>query len=502
MKQILWKSSMLLLLIFTLMNCSSKSDYTSVIPKDASLVVGFNFKTMYEKSELKGTAEGEQLIGMLTKILISRFGEENEKKIEEYIKNPEKTGLELTDKIYAFSSYQSKFFGVVIHVSSASKLKKLIESDNKQLSKENGVYYQVKDNAVVAFNSSTLLIVSSQYPSDTGLKDQTIMLMKEESKEKTLDNIAQVIDGKDDINLYLDFNCIPDTYLSGVRMGLPADFKPEDVKFFVSVMFEKGRVNIKLKNTTENPKVVDIFNQLSGVTSKISGKFMNLFPSNTLLWFSSNIKGKELLDLLEQNPAIKNSIQFSEIPVDLERVISSFQGDVSVGVNSFATPSFAIYAEINDDNFLQNTLDELNPFVDMAMGMASLNKVSNSLYVFKAYSSIQVWFGVEDKMLFVSNSQFAADHFAQAVSSSLSGNEWGRKVTSNNGFMVLNCAQLISGSMYSGLGRDNPVNLVLSPFDYIESYGADWQNGELNLVLKDKSANLLVQLGKLVANIN
>ena len=491
-----------LLLIFTLTNCSSKSDYTSVIPKNASLVIGFDFKSMYEKSGVKETKEGDQLIASLTKLLIDQFGNENEKRIKEYIENPEKTGLRLTDKVYVFSSYQSKFFGLVMHISSASRWKKLIESENKQLNKENGIYYQVEDNAVMAFNGNTLLVVSSQYPSDIELKDQAIMLMKEESKENTSADIKQVFDKKDDINLYLDLNCISDEYLSGIKMGLPADFKPEDVKFFASVVFEKGRVNIKLNNITRNPKVVDIFNQLSKVTSQINGKFMNLFPSNTLLWLGSNIKGKELLDLLEQNPAIKNNIQFSEIPVDLERIISSVRGDVAIGINSVATPSFTIYAEINDDTFLQNTLDELNPFVDMAMGMASLNKISNNLYVFRAYPSIQVWFGVEKNMLFVSNSQFAADHFAQTIAGSLNNNEWGRKVTSNNSFIVLNCAQLISDSMYSGLSRDNPINLVLSPFDYIEFYKVDEQNGELNLVLKDKSTNLLEQIVKLVASLN
>ncbi|MGP1436377.1 MAG: DUF4836 family protein [Phocaeicola sp.] len=500
MKQILWKSLMLLLLVFTLTNCSSKSNYTSVIPKNASLVIGFDFRAMYEKSGVKGTKEGEQLIEFFTKLLISQFG--NEKNIKEYIENPEKTGLKLTDKVYVFSSYQSKFFGLVMHVSSVSRLKKLIESENKQLNKESGIYYQVEDNAVIAFNSNTLLIVSSQYPSDIGLKDQAIMLMKEESKENSSSEIKQVIEKKDDIDLYLDLNCVPDEYLSEVKMGLPADFKPEDVKFFASVIFEKGRVNIKLNNITKSPKIVDIFNQLSKVTSQINGKFMSLFPSNTLLWLGSNIKGKELLDLLEQNPAIKNNIQFSEIPVDLERVISSIQGDVAIGINSFATPSFTIYAEINDDTFLQNTLDELNPFVDMAMGMASLNKIGNNIYVFKAYPSIQVWFGVEENMLFVSNSQFAADHFTQAVAGSLNNNEWRQKVTSNRGFIVLNCAQLISDSMYSGLSRDNPINLVLSPFDYIAFNKVDWQNGELNLVLKDKSANLLEQIIKLVASLN
>ena len=502
MRQILWKSSMWLLLVFTLISCSSKSNYTSVIPRDASLVVGFDFKAMYEKGGLKGTKEGERLIGLLTKTLISQLGETNEKKIKEYVENPKKTGLKLTDKVYAFSSYQSKFYGLVMHVSSASKLRKLMESDNKQLNKENGIYYQVEDNLVIAFNSNTLLVAVSQYPSDTGLKDQAIMLMKEESSEDTSVDIIQVIDGKDDIDLYLDLNSIPDEYFSGIKMGLHADFKPEDVKFFASVIFEKGRVNIKLKNVTKNPEIVDIFNQLNRITSQISGKLVNFFPSNTLLWLGSNIKGKELLGLLEQNPAIRKRIQFSEIPVDLERVISSVQGDVAIGINSLVVPSFTIYAEINDDNFLQHTLDELNPFVNMSMGMTSLNQISDNMYVFKAYPFIQVWFGVNNKMLFISNSQFAADHFTQAVASTLSSNEWARKVTSNRGFAVLNCAQLISGSMYSGLSENASVNLALSPFDYIESHGSNWQNGELNLVLKDKSANLLEQLIKLATNIN
>ena len=229
---------------------------------------------------------------------------------------------------------------------------------------------------------------------------------------------------------------------------------------------------------------------------------MDLFPSNTLWWLCSNMKGKELLEMLKENPMVKKTIQFSDIPVDLERVISSVQGEVAVGINSFAIPIFTIYADVENDNFLSETIAELKPFVTSAGGMVSLHKVNEEVYLFKAYPEMKVWFGMSNHVFFVTSSQFIADHFGQHLTNSLNDTEWGSKVEDNNGFLVLNCKQLLKDFIYSGLSKNNPLNIILQPFDYMEAYSSEWRAVELNFVLKDKQTNLLEQFTRFFSSLN
>ena len=51
-------------------SCSSKSEYANAIPKDAAMVMSFDFKTMAEKSGINGKG-GEKVVAKLTDALKS-----------------------------------------------------------------------------------------------------------------------------------------------------------------------------------------------------------------------------------------------------------------------------------------------------------------------------------------------------------------------------------------------------------------------------------------------
>lgn len=501
MKHRLMKPSIGVVLIALLTDCANKAEYTSVIPQDASLVLGFNLKSMYQKSGLQGES-GKKLTATWGNLFLNGLGENNDAKMKGYLKDPQQTGLKLTDKVYVFSGYQSKYFGAVVRVADKGKLKRFLEAGSKKLNNEKGLYYSMNDNSVITFNESALLLLSSQYPSDENLMNQALRLMNDNAKEETSKTIRRVIEANDDMTAYIDLNCIPENYLAQAKIGLPADFRLQDIKFLASIMFEKGKVTVKIENLTENTKLIERFEKQYAVTSKIKGKFMDLFPSNTLCWLCSNMKGKELLEMLKENPMVKKTIQFSDIPVDLERVISSVQGEVAVGINSFAIPIFTIYADVENDNFLSETIAELKPFVTSAGGMVSLHKVNEEVYLFKAYPEMKVWFGMSNHVFFVTSSQFIADHFGQHLTNSLNDTEWGSKVEDNNGFLVLNCKQLLKDFIYSGLSKNNPLNIILQPFDYMEAYSSEWRSVEINFVLKDKQTNLLEQFTRFFSSLN
>ena len=84
-------------IVLLMASCSSESEYANAIPKDAAMVMSFDFKTMAEKSGINGKG-GEKVVAKLTDALKKRFGGEAYKTAEKIIQNPSESGLSFTDK--------------------------------------------------------------------------------------------------------------------------------------------------------------------------------------------------------------------------------------------------------------------------------------------------------------------------------------------------------------------------------------------------------------------
>lgn len=88
MKHRLMKPSIGVVLIALLTDCANKAEYTSVIPQDASLVLGFNLKSMYQKSGLQGES-GKKLTATWGNLFLNGLGENNDAKMKGYLKDPQ-----------------------------------------------------------------------------------------------------------------------------------------------------------------------------------------------------------------------------------------------------------------------------------------------------------------------------------------------------------------------------------------------------------------------------
>lgn len=91
----------LVAIVLLMASCSSESEYANAIPKDAAMVMSFDFKTMAEKSGINGKG-GEKVVAKLTDALKSGLEGEAYKTAEKIIQNPSESGLSFTDKVYMF----------------------------------------------------------------------------------------------------------------------------------------------------------------------------------------------------------------------------------------------------------------------------------------------------------------------------------------------------------------------------------------------------------------
>lgn len=84
----------LVAIVLLMASCSSESEYANAIPKDAAMVMSFDFKTMAEKSGINGKG-GEKVVAKLTDALKSGLEGEAYKTAEKIIQNPSESGLSL-----------------------------------------------------------------------------------------------------------------------------------------------------------------------------------------------------------------------------------------------------------------------------------------------------------------------------------------------------------------------------------------------------------------------
>ena len=117
----------LVAIVLLMASCSSESEYANAIPKDAAMVMSFDFKTMAEKSGINGKG-GEKVVAKLTDALKSGLEGEAYKTAEKIIQNPSESGLSFTDKVYMFITPHSNAFALLAKVDDEGKVEALLEA--------------------------------------------------------------------------------------------------------------------------------------------------------------------------------------------------------------------------------------------------------------------------------------------------------------------------------------------------------------------------------------
>ena len=484
-------------LVVLLVGCTQKYAYTNIIPKDASMVVSIDFKQLYEKSNIDKSKKGKDLKSYIENVIKDFFSDMDEEEINAILQNPNESGIEFTEKGYLFIGRESNTYGLVFKVSDKKKILQFDTPENQiSFKKEQDLYTCTTSDFIIMFDDSALLVLSSEYPSDESLRQYAFSLMKENKEKGTPAELTSLFAKQADIAAYFDLNFIPDRLLASARMGMSGDLLLKDLKFITSVNLEKGKISVLLDNITENPILVDLFEQYGKAFSPMSDKFLEMFPINSLIYVGTHLDGSTFHRLIQENPAISYALTNSEIPIDLNRALSAIRGDLTIGIQSLTDRTFSLYAEVND-TFLQETLNELQTFVSTAQGMASIQKVKDNFYLFQAYPDLKIWFGGYRNIFFLTNNSYCATYFGEAHKLSLKQKQWASNVYGH----------AISGAIdVSRLLKDvdilpyDQTGTMLRPFEYIQFDAKDWKQLQIDVITENKGKNILEQLIDLVSN--
>ena len=505
------KAGMLSTLLF-LASCNPKTEYTHALPKNASMVVTLELDEMAQKAGLNGEG-GEVVVNKLKSLLKGGLQGEAAQLAERIIDQPSESGLSFNDKVYLFATPHAEALAILAKVTDEGKVETLLEVLEKEsianpLREESGCRWTQVGGALCAFNNGTFLLLHPSKGDAFSMKGTLLSFMRQEEGEgfASLPEFTKIHTEGNDIASVLNLSAIPYEWTTPLRMGISADIRLEDIKYFVSANFEQGKVVMNSESLIQNPKIQGFFDAVDKVMQPIGGKFLDYYEGNTLAWAGGNIQGKELYRILCENPTIRQILDNPVLPVDVERIFSSIEGDFAIGWNKLTSKDFLMYADVTNAEFLK-TFEDLRPLLAMTGGQIVLDNVGDHEYLMRTYEG-WFWFGVKNNRLYVTNNRTWAAEAGRTFGASLGVKPWSKEVKENRLYASLNFTAMSNElSIYRSLpmlgGKQNTtlVKAFAKQCDFLNVSMPDGRQGKAELVLKDKNANLLQiivdMLGKL-----
>lgn len=506
-KKLISRLSVLAVLIVFLAACSKKSEYTNVIPADATAIASINLKTLAEKAGLNNK-ENEEVKQKMLNAFKSEANAATFQQLEKVINNPSESGIDVMSPIYLFTATSFPYTAIVAQVNSEGNLRSNLEILAKEqlcqpVIKEDGYSFTtIGDAGLLAFNESTALIVATNGTSvTTKIKEAIALLMKQTAENSISKNAGfkKMQEKKGEIAFFASVAAIPDMYASQVSVGLPANVNPKDIMMLGNLSFEKGKVALQFEHYTENKEVEALLKKQEKAFTKLNTSLLKYFPESTLTFFNVGVNGAELYNLLIENKEFRNNVSIAKA-AEVKELFNSFSGDISAGLLNVSmmnnSPTLLAYADVKNGDALK-TLYSNKQALGLKKGEDILQLGENE-YVYKS-KAMNLFFGIKDKQLYATNDEMLYKSIGKSIDKSIKDAEYASDMKGKNFFWVLNMEAILEMpvvKMMIGFGGEEYqmyYNLA-SKVSFLELSSESGGKTEIDLILQNKDDNALKQI--------
>lgn len=413
----------LCMIILLLVSCS-KNEYVNVIPKDATVVLSANVKTMAEEA---GLAES-QFIDQFKAILRGVVDSKTAAQLQEYIDNPERMGIDFREPVYYFTAGNTSALTMAVYDrGDLEKMLSMLKDQGLCSNITDGDGFKsviLMDEACVAFDKSTILVLYLDKGQSRSYARQTCkQLFGLEKSQSFLSTVAysDMEQAGQELMLYADMAAMPSDILQNVKSLLPEGVRYPEISILSAMRFEKGKAVLSVNMRGKTKEVQKKLEKGNGKLKKIDGEFIESPMDNFALWACAGVEKGALLDILRQNSKYKEYLLLLERAIDIEQIVREVDGDVSLTIpqgylsvsDTVQFPQFLLMAEIDDDDFLKDVDYWRKSMRDYGM---SMTKTIGQNYVLSLGSSTINW-GVDDDNIYFASAQT----FAQNSASQRSG---------------------------------------------------------------------------------
>lgn len=498
--------SVLAVLIVSIISCSLKTtEYTNAIPADATPIVSINLKSLAEKAEINDK-ENREALTKLTDAMKSGMNASTIQQLEAVIKDPSKSGLDITVPIYIFSAPTFDYPTLVAKVKNEEDLKSFFEATQKEtlnspVTTGDGYnFVQVGKQVLLAFNASTLLAVSYKDTAQLDKIKEGIARFLKQTEEDSINKIMafkkmQKLSGE--INLLFSPSTTQSIFAKQFNFNMPKGIDLKDLMSLASLSFEKGKIEMQVENYTEDPELKAMLKKQAEGTRPIENTFLKYFPKTTIALFSIGLNGDEFYHAIQENDVLPNKLSGIQTAV-MENFLRAFQKDLTLGlinVTMSEAPSFLAYAAVKDNAFLKDLYEKkgelgLKPSEEIV-------KLNEDEYVYKS-RNFNLFFGVRDKQMYATNDELLYKDIFKKVDPSAQDTNYASGLKGKRVAFVINAEVILDLPVvkllteYGGTEYKMYHSLV-SRISYLEMTG-DSDKATFTLQLKDKNINALKQI--------
>lgn len=482
-------------------SCSSPVKYTNAIPAESTEIVSIDLQSLAVKAGVNDPQNAETL-QKLSQTLTSGVSADAQKALETILKKPSESGIDFAQPVYIFHSSETKQQGFIAAVANADKLKDMLQATQSEtqmadVAEKDGYSFSYNDQAFVAFNASTLLVLPSADTPDIAQMHQNASNLLSQSSEQSINSqeaFRQMQETKGDIRVMMTSSSLFKLHPDPMLMAMADSMNLQNIKYVGGLSFEPGQVAVNVGYTSDDPKALELLEKQLKATRPIQNTFAPYFPQSTLLYFSLGLDGKELYTHLEENPQVKKSLSAENMEL-LKQLVSSFENDFTLGitgVDAHGNPTILAYAETNNADLL-NQLYEASK----KQGGNDLTKLDNDDYMLTD-KGLKVYMGMRGKQLIMTNDEALYNNAGKESKPSLLENDFAKEVQGQRFATVINAEAIFAlpiVKMATGLLTPKYRAMVTAAenISYLRM-SSEGKTGLFVLQLKDRETNALKQI--------
>ena len=471
--------------VMLLASCSKGPETASYIPDNALVVANINAKQLLDKVDAKNLDDIK-----FVKMAREELRNENANLsafVDDIIADPTSTGLDLREDMIIFLTEDGSS-ALIAAMHKQSKFENFLQ----ELATKNGFscdidkgndYTSAKiEEIAVSFNGE-VAVIPLNFLTSSDLDKELFTLEKEKSLANNK-NFSEHWKTHTEIGFWMDMNNMFTLAeeLGGkdvlTNTGLPDDFIDELRKgsYSCNLVFDKGAIRLVAKTQGISNKLMEKY------MKDFNNKLIDYMPEKCYATYSYAADMEALATMLESS----GEIDMNEPLVgdkNAKEILSAFGGSMLFSLFDITNsedgimPMMALAADIKDD-----------ATVSKALEFFGLEK-EGDMFIIPDLGIGKIMVCMNDKVLYLTNSQDAANHFANGYTNSMKG--IASKVKKGNYFYAdLNLSHY--PSCLTSLIPVNIAQLLTQYLDYTEGMTVNETTADWTIYLANKKENSLL----------
>ena len=496
-------------IVLLLVGCGKEAEYAKVVPADVDVVVTFDCQRMMDESGLLSPDASDAQKKFLASFKKGLSAGESEF-FDQLAANPSETGIDWSQKVYGFYQAETGVTALVMSVTDADKLKATVltfsgsKIRGRKFSEEGGISWAStrKYDIAVADQASVVILSYGDLKKEV-LKARVagwLTQSKEDSfaASKYHDKLLGV-DGE--VAVYATMSQIPEKVSMLLNLAYSEEMDLGAMKYFAGISFEDGQLVAQGEVLNEDKKVEEWLKSIEKVTHTLKGKSLEQLPKTTPFWCSIGLKGDKLYDAMLEHPTYGKQMQHMSLPLDIEGVIRSINGDVTL-----AYPS-GLFIDVKNNEILKicvGAITTMGHFIGFDLKELDEDQYEvidqhRQVSRFLDKKDVQLHTGMKDETFYLLTSTEGTEELEEEAS--LAGTPWADDVDDNLLFIAYNFQD--ENPLFDKYSKSRKShNAIKAYLDYVTYSQKDFMTNRVVLSLKDKERNIIEQLIEFLCEIN